>query len=228
MYIGIIGAMEEELNKLASLITLEKEEVINNTVFKVGSIYDKRVVVCVCGEGKVNSSIASQIMINSYDLKCIINVGVAGSISKDVKMFDIVIANSVCQHDYDISSLGYERGLVLGIDTKYVKTSDKSKEIYEYLTLNSDVKVHYDSVATGDVFVAETSLINDIKSNFDVVAVDMESGSIGHVCLYNNIDYICMRAISDGSNCMEYRDFVDKVIDVLTDAFVDVLKNISL
>lgn len=227
MYIGLIGAMEEEILFLSSKLENQEIKVVNNTTFKIGCLYGKKVILCICGEGKVNSSICTQIMISNFDLSCIINIGVAGSISNNVKTSNIVIASSVAQHDYDITALNYERGLVLGIDKKYIETSIKSSEIYNYLKENNE-NVHYASIASGDIFVSDSKDIEDIKNNFDVVAIDMESGAIGHVCLYNNVDFICIRAISDGLDSNEFRIFLSNAINSLDNIINIVLSKLDI
>lgn len=227
MYIGIIGAMEEEILFLESKLLNIKIEIFNNTTFKIGRLYNKDVILCVCNEGKVNSAIASQIMISNFDISYMINIGLAGSVDSKVEALDVVIASKLAQHDYDISALGYENGLVLGINKKYIDTSSKSIEVYNYLKKIHN-NIHYESIASGDIFVSNQKYIDKIKQNFDVVAVDMESAAIAHVCSYNKIEFLCIRVISDTSSSDEFRQFLNTAINSLDNIINSILNNVEM
>ena len=77
--IGIIGAMDIEVEGLISAMSNEEEKKISGIVFHSGKIGDKECVVAKCGVGKVNAAVCTQTMILEYQPECIINTGIGGA-----------------------------------------------------------------------------------------------------------------------------------------------------
>ena len=120
--IGIIGAMDVEVNTL-------KQKVKNKTVtniagidFVMGDIEGVMAVVAQCSPGKVNAALCTQAMIDRFSPDCIINVGVGCSLSPEVVIKNIVIASDVCEYDIDITALGEPRGFINGLNMTKVPT----------------------------------------------------------------------------------------------------------
>lgn len=209
--IGIISAMVFEKQHLLEMIQVEKEEVLFGIRFSFGKINRVPIVIASCGEGKVNAARCAQIMICCYNVKTIINIGVAGSMKENVKRGDIVVAKRVVQHDYDMSAIGVPVGLVpRGVRTDenpwgenaatYSQCSKKLTDIMcEYLK-EIDINYHVGDIATGDIFVADNKLKNTILSHFDVLACEMEGAAIAYVCNCAGIDFGEMRDISDNAD----------------------------
>lgn len=221
MYIAIISAMESEIKHFQKIIKITNKEIINNIEFTLGTYNDKKIIICICNEGKVNSAIATQIMISNYDLKFIFNIGVAGGI--ELNTLDLVLAKNTCQYDYNITALGYKAGEILGINKIYIPCDEKLNNLIKKILGN---KIKFGTIATGDTFVNSIEHINYIKKNFKAKAVDMESASIGHVCYHNNVKYICIRAISDTANQIEFKTFLEEAILKLTEAIEKILNDI--
>ena len=97
--IGIIGAMDIEVEGLISAMSNKEEKKISGIVFHSGKIGDKECVVAKCGIGKVNAAVCTQTMILEYQPECIINTGIGGATSLETKIGDVVIATEVVQHD---------------------------------------------------------------------------------------------------------------------------------
>jgi len=116
MKIGIIGAMDIEVAELISSMENIKKETISSTIYYEGTLQGRNVVVAKCGVGKVHAAVCAQTMILKYKPDCIINTGVAGSLNSDLDIADLVISESVVQHDYDTSGFGDPVGLISGIN----------------------------------------------------------------------------------------------------------------
>lgn len=225
-YIGIIGAMQVEIESLLELMKEKKEVLISNMLFYTGKIENTNVVVCVSSEGKVNSAIYAEVMLISFDIYLIINCGVAGTLTDNLNIFDFIIAKDTVYHDFDISSLGYEKGLVLGINKKYIPCDEKySKLLYKICKQNNKVVVG--TVATGDIFVTDENKLNEIKEVFNAIAVDMESASISHVCYFNKVSYVSIKVISDSGSKMEFKEFSNKAAIMLKEVIVNFLKEVG-
>ena len=225
--IGIITAMSEEFAVIEEL--MENIEVIEkyNLKFYCGLINKKEVVLVQCGAGKVNSARATQMMIDTFDLEYIINVGVAGSLNDNLEIGDILIGKELVQHDFDITAAGHSKGYIskeLGreffSDTKLI---EKCKDIIKNHI--KDINIQIGKIATGDVFCQEISLKNNIIKEFNADCVEMEGASIAQVCTLCNIPFIVIRSISDkpnGNNSIDFEKYVvssakrfSKVIELL-------------
>ncbi|MBQ3010060.1 MAG: 5'-methylthioadenosine/S-adenosylhomocysteine nucleosidase, partial [Oscillospiraceae bacterium] len=119
MKIGIIGAMQMEVDALQAAMTNPTQETVSGITFVSGTIDKHTVVAAVCGIGKVFAAMCAQTMILKYAPEAIINIGVAGTVTSGLQVLDIAIADNVCQHDMDTSPLGDPVGLISGINQIY-------------------------------------------------------------------------------------------------------------
>ena len=116
MKIGVIGAMQMEVDNLQANMTDTKVVEYSGITFVEGKIDGKSVVAAKCGIGKVFAAICAQTMILEFNVDMIVNIGVAGSLTKDLSVFDVAVATNVVQHDMDTSALGDPVGLLSGIN----------------------------------------------------------------------------------------------------------------
>ena len=114
--IGIIGAMDVEVENLKNKIQDKKVDIISGIEFVSGKIEGKEVVVAKCGIGKVFASICAEAMIIKFNPDYIINTGVAGTLTCELSIGDVAISESLCQHDMDTSPIGDPKGLLSGIN----------------------------------------------------------------------------------------------------------------
>ena len=61
--IGIIGAMDIEIDRINGQMTDKKEEIISGVCYTTGKIGSTEVVTAICGIGKVFAAICAQTMI---------------------------------------------------------------------------------------------------------------------------------------------------------------------
>lgn len=205
--IGIIGAMEIEVENVKAFLTDIKHEKISGVDFVSGKYKNTDVVVAKCGVGKVFAALCAEAMIMRYSPKIIINTGVAGALADGLKIGDIVIADAVVQHDMDTSALGDPPGMISGIDIIDIPAD---KEVVSLLEKSVDaLKLNHvtGKIASGDRFVADDNTKKYIKNNFSAVSCEMEGAAIGHVCYVNNVSFGVLRAMSDEANGDAQVDF---------------------
>jgi adenosylhomocysteine nucleosidase len=225
MYIAIIGAMDSEIKNIKSLMNIEEVRKISNIDYYIGSLRNKRVILASCYEGKVNASICIQTLILNFDIDLVINIGVAGSLVKEVKLLDLVVATSVVQHDYDLSPLGYDKGYVLGVNKINIECDNNyTNKLIEVSNKNNITKSG--TVLSGDVFVTDNDKISKLSKEFNAIAVDMESAAIGQVCYINNKKFVILRAISDSGSNIEFREFLDRAVIKLTDVIINFVSEV--
>ncbi len=212
--IGIIGAMEVEVDILKTKIKNLKIETYARIDFYTGIINGKSIVLAKSGIGKVNATVCTQILIDKYNVDCVINTGVAGAIGDEVDVYDIVVATELMQHDFDTSAVGDKIGVVCGLDVETFVVNEHLKSTIikgakEVLSNN----VYEGVVATGDQFISSKERKEFIKNNFNALCAEMEGGAIAQACYLNNVPFAVVRCISDkadGSADVDYLTFVVK------------------
>lgn len=206
--IGIIGAMDIEVDGLLKEMGEHDSKTVSGIVFHSGKINNKRVVVAKCGIGKVFAAMCAQTMILEYKPDAIINTGVAGTLTNELSIMDVAIAKNVVQHDMDTSAIGDPVGLISGINKIYIETDENVRNTLKNACIELDCKHYLGTIASGDKFIADSMEKERIKNAFDAAACEMEGASIGQVCYVNDIPFGILRAISDGEGAeMDYSTF---------------------
>lgn len=199
--IGIIGAMDLEVSGLRELMTDVSEKKFASFTFIKGRLLGSECVSTVSGIGKVNSAACTQALIMLYQPQIIINTGVAGSLSPEIHIGDIVISDFVVQHDIDTSAVGGELGLIPGLNLVYIPCSKVLlSKCHGIIHSSPQNKIHIGTIASGDQFIADKNRLLRIRDNFGAVACDMESGSICQISYLNGIDFLAIRSLSDNAN----------------------------
>ncbi len=211
MRIGIIGAMQIEIDNLKKSLNHTTTETISGVEFVKGDYNDVEVVAAVSGVGKVFAAICTEAMILSYHVDQIVNIGVAGTLCKELGVMDFAVGSQVVQHDMNTSALGDPIGLLSGINQVYIPCDPEMMKLLE--SCLTDQTIHYQTgtIATGDLFMDTTKQRQTLNDRFDAIAAEMEGGSIGHVCYMNQVPFAVLRAISDGEgSTMDYAEFAEK------------------
>ena len=196
--IGIIGAMDIEVEELINSMEDVKKQTISNIDYYEGKLQGKNVVVAKSGVGKVHAAVCTQTMILKYGPDAIINTGVAGSLSPELDIADIVISDGVVQHDFDVSPFGKPVGLISGIDLIKIPCNDVlANKLVKAAKILKDTNVAMGTIASGDQFISSMEKKDYIVNNFNALCTEMEGASIGHVCYINDVDFCIVRAMSD-------------------------------
>ena len=214
--IGIIGAMQPEVEAILGLIEDKKINNIKSFAFHEGKINGKDVVVAQCGIGKVFAAMCAEAMILNYDLDYILNVGVGGTLSDKLSICSIAISKGLIQHDMDTSPLGDPIGMISGINIIEIPANKgvvwKVEEAVKEAGLNYEIGI----IASGDQFINNKEKKDYIKNTFNAIACEMEGAAIAQVAYVNKVPFCVIRAISDsadGSSHMEYAEFLKEAIE---------------
>ena len=223
--IGIIVAMEEELEAVLNIMNnIEQKEIYGISV-QIGKIEQKEIAVVKSGVGKVNAARVTQILIDKLNVKSIINLGSAGALSPLLNIGDIVIGEKLIQHDFDITAFDHDKGYITGVgDYIYIDIEliEKFKKAANNLK-EKDYKIKTGIIATGDIFCTDIEMKNKIYSKFDADCVEMEGAAIAQVCYLDNIPFIVIRSISDSPNGNNEIDF-DKFVELASKRCANILR----
>ena len=214
--IGIIGAMDDEVDHLKESMDIERKETVAGMEFCIGTMDGHDVVVVRCGMGKVNAGICANTLINQFGVDRVINTGVAGSLDNILDIGDIVISTEAVQHDFDVSPIGFERGeipytglIAFPADAKLISSAEKAVS-----ECAPDIKSVKGRICSGDQFITTPEQKDAITSNFGGLCCEMEGGAIAQVCYLNNVPFVVIRAISDdvsGGGPADYEEFMEEM-----------------
>ncbi len=222
MKIGVIGAMQMEVDTLKESMENIQTEVHSGVTYVSGTIAGKEVVAAVCGIGKVFAAICAEAMILKYNVDCVINIGVGGTLCKELGVMDVAVADQVVQHDMNTSALGDPIGLLSGLDQIFLPSDEKMRKLLCECLMEKGIKYKVGTIATGDLFIHKPTQKALLHERFNAIACEMEGGSIGHVCYVNEVPFAILRSISDGEGgAMDYQTFAEKAalqsIEVVVD-----------
>ena len=209
--IGIIGAMAMEVSTLKEEMFDSQQIEKAGMIFYYGSLQGCEVVVVQSGIGKVNAAACTQLLIDLFQVDCVINTGVAGSLDNNINVGDIVISTDAVQHDMSTSAgaFGDADGQIPGLPVfSFVADEELRKLAVEncqkYLT---DIQVFQGRVLTGDIFLADHHRKEALVQEFAGICVEMEGAAIAHVAYLNQLPFLIIRAISDKADGSAHTDF---------------------
>ena len=207
--IGIIGAMEEEVDALKAQMNLNKEITKAGMTFCEGTLNNANVVIVKCGIGKVNAGMCVQILADIFDVTHIINTGVAGSLNADLDIGDILISTDAVYHDMDVTIFGYAPGQVPGTPAAEFKADSHMIDlaVESCKKVNPDITCRKGRVVTGDQFISSKEVKERLIHVFGGFCAEMEGCAIAHASTLNNLPFVIIRAISDKADDSAEMDY---------------------
>ena len=201
--IGIIGAMDTEVDNLIARMADTVTEEYAGRRFVTGTLAGKDVVVVQSGIGKVAAAITAQMLIDRFGVTALLNTGMAGGLDSRLAVKDLVVATDAVQHDFDLTAFGHVRGFLFGgDDSRPTRFVCDPALVEKALTAAAAVlptgnKAITGTVASGDVFVDDGTLKAAIRDNFSAAATEMEGAAIAQTAAANGIPFVILRTISD-------------------------------
>ena len=206
--LGIIGAMQLEVETLLGVLENCKTENRGGCTFYAGRLEGLDVVIVQCGVGKVNAAMCTQVLCDLFNVTHIVNTGIAGSLCADLDIGDLVVSRDAMYHDVDAVHFGYPYGKVPGMDTTEFP-ADETMMGYAYAAAEAVNPGHtkIGRVASGDQFVAVKELKEKIISVTGGLCTEMEGAAIAQTAYRNQIPFVILRAISDKADDSAEMDY---------------------
>ena len=206
--IGVVIAMQSEAQILLDCMQTERETTASGKKVFLGKAFGKDFALCICGVGKVNASIGTQLLIDKFSVEKILNFGVAGGLNEETKLCQVYQIGQAVQFDFDLTQLN---GTKMGTLDEYTEN---------YLPLSTfalDFPVK--NLGTSDRF-------NDSKADYLLLTEelgadirDMEGCAIVQTALCSAIPVYSVKAISDvagsGSTTEQFLMNKDKALQNL-------------
>lgn len=230
MRVGIIGAMQVEVEALQKQLEAREDVQIGKFVFSEGKIGSVSVVVCLSGIGKVSASVGTTLLITHYAPDYIINTGTAGGLGA-AKVHDVILATQVGHHDVDVTAFGYQLGQQAQ-QPAYFLPDKKLLALAEENCKKYTDNLLCGLVVSGDAFISSPERTALIAGNFPTaLAVEMEAAAIAQVCYQLSVPFLILRAISDKAgegDAISYEKFVAEAGKISAEMNIELLKELSL
>jgi len=217
MLLGIMGAMPEEMDKIIAAISNKEIVESGSRVYYRGDLYGQEVVAVFSRWGKVAAATTATTMILDFKVDSIIFTGVAGAISPELNVGDIVIGQRLFQHDMDARPLLRRFEIPLTGKTSYETPQQNvdtmAHAVHNFLKTNKEFrkilaeqdianpKMLCGDIASGDLFISSTTMKHALIKNLpSVVCAEMEGAAVAQVCDDFGVPLIVVRVISDSAD----------------------------
>jgi adenosylhomocysteine nucleosidase len=232
--LGIISALHQEQAGLIEAMSTPQTLRIGMRDYVSGNLWGKDCVCVLSRVGKVAAATTAAMLIEHFKVTHIVFTGVAGSADSSVRVGDIVVAESLVQHDLNaeplfprfevpllgLSHFGSHKKLtdqLLQAAAAFIEI-DFAKEIdaVDCKTLGlTTPKLHHGLISSGDQFVHQKNTIIELKKLLpELLAVEMEGAAVAQVCFEFGLPYTIVRTISDvadENSAMDFVHFIERV-----------------
>lgn len=236
--IGIMAAMHDEiaglLHEMGSDVQVHS---VGQRDYHVGMLHGQRCVVVLARIGKVAAAATTVTLIREFGVQEIIFTGLAGAVSSQVRVGDVVLATALLQHDIDASPLfaQYEVPL-LGrsrFDADAVLSERLEKCLHDYFEhdfaqhVGPDTRqqfgllqpvVHQGTIISGDQFVGDSAQVQALRTALpDALCVEMEGAAVAQICYEYELPFAVLRTISDSADdsaSVDFSAFLEHVASV--------------
>lgn len=199
MRVAILSAMPEEITPIINEFSSHKIKEYANNKYHLSKYNGHELIIAYSKIGKVLSAFTATIMIEHFGAEMLLFSGVAGGLSNNISLGDIVIASQTVQYDIDITAFGYKQGEIPG-NSVFIHTCKNLRNKFKHIADNNYFTLKEGIIATGDKFVNNRKLKETISNKFGAIAVEMEGASVHTVCNELKIPCALIRAISDVSD----------------------------
>jgi len=208
----ILAAMMAEIKKVLNSENFETIQ-LPDYPYPLWSFKTKNKIIYLseCGIGPVNSAFRLGRLTSYLKIDRVIFLGLGGSISPDLQLGDIVIADNIIQHDA-LCILEHSTELMacgkphLSIETEkrcspYMKTdSFLINSLSEYLKTNKII-FKVGTVLSGSTFIGSQRHKKDLAKQVpNGLLIDMEACSVSFVCHEMGIEYLVVKEVADTLN----------------------------
>ena len=208
MKLGIIGAMDMEVEILVASLENQKEHTVAGSRFYEGSLNGLDAVVVQCGIGKVNAAMCAQIMCSVFGVTHLVNTGVAGSLCNELDIGGILVSVDAMHHDFDCTPVGYIPGQIPGMGALAFPADETlSAAAFEAAERVNPGHTKTGRVASGDQFIAGKEIKEKIISVTAAKCTEMEGAAIAQVAHRNGVPFVVLRAISDKADDSAEMDY---------------------
>ena len=217
--IGAVIAMQSEAEILLNEMNVLRSLKISGKDVHIGTAYGKEVALCVCGVGKVNAALGAQLLVSKFDVKTLLNFGVAGGLNNGTELCQVYQIASAVQFDFDLMQLN---GTKMGTLNEYEEN---------YLPLNIlPLDFPLKKLGTADRFNDSPEDYKLLTEELGADIRDMEGGAIVQAAHAMQLPVYALKAISDiadsGSTTEQFLTNKNKALENLKGVLPLIFKHI--
>jgi adenosylhomocysteine nucleosidase len=232
--LGIVSALQQEQNGLIQAMNSASTVSRGMRSYTAGQLWGIDVVCVLSRIGKVAATATVATLIERFGVTHVIFTGVAGGAEEKIRVGDIVIAESLVQHDMDASPLFPRFEIPLTGQSRFLSDRHLTETLAEAsrLFLEWDLEtaitradrnqfrlqapaLHTGLIASGDEFIHRRERLAGLRSSLPgLLAVEMEGAAVAQVCFEFGVPFAVVRTISDGANedaPIDFMEFIDGV-----------------
>lgn len=232
--LGIVSALQQEQHGLIQAMTNPNTVSRGMRSYTVGKLWEIDTVCVLSRLGKVAAAATVATLIERFGVTHVIFTGVAGGAEEKIRVGDIVIAESLVQHDMDASPLFPRFEIPLTGQSRFLSDRHLTEALSEAsrLFLGWDLEaaiapadrgkfrlqgpvLHTGLVASGDEFIHHRERLADLRLRLPgLLAVEMEGAAVAQVCFEFGVPFAVVRTISDGANedaPVDFLEFIERV-----------------
>ncbi|WP_323120887.1 5'-methylthioadenosine/adenosylhomocysteine nucleosidase [Burkholderia alba] len=230
--LGILAALPEELGDLVAAMRAEgpvETLTLGRRDYHVGTASGVACVATLARIGKVAASATVSALLLRFNVRAVVFTGVAGGVGRDVGVGDIVVADTLLQHDLDASPLfpRFEVPL-LGV-TRFAADAGLAAQLRaaseQFVADEGDAlkrrfrlrgaQVRTGLIISGDRFVSSEREVIALRDALpDALAVEMEGAALAQVCHEYGVPCAVVRAISDTADDHASQSFSHFLTDI--------------
>lgn len=193
--LGIMGALPEEVDQIMGGLDEKRIEEYAGVEYHLGKRNGMHLVVCCGGMGKANAASTTQVLITKYEVDGILFSGIAGNMSSEIGIGDVVIGNEIFYHDAEDRMIAQSAPF-----TALYKPDPLLRDAVEQGCRLTGVRYILGRIATGDQFIGDAEVKKAIVEKCKPDCVEMEGAAVGQVAMRNNVPFAVLRAMSDNSD----------------------------
>ena len=224
MKIGIVVAMQKELDPFLQGKEFCYEQVKNFTVYKFDMAGKQVFAVLPMSVGEICAASATQMLITKYDVDAIINFGVVGALTREISLCSMMLVDSVVHHQMDTTALGDELGRYTCFEGVNIYPDRKLLDLAQKV----DPTLPLVRCASGDKFVDSVADKQALNNLFGADICEMESAGIVICCKLNDVPCLLVKVVSDSLSggagefmenvhkaSQKFASFVDKLLQAM-------------
>ena len=198
----IQGAMEVEVKYLIDLLEEKSKHSISNFIFYTGTLKGTSVVISQTKIGTINATIATMIAFQNFNVKAVINQGLAGAHLENINVGDLVIGEKCVNINCIRTPQKSKDEGIFPLEWKTSKAMkciiDSDETLLDIAKMNCFwIKKYIGTLGSGDVFNKEYDRIVWTNNTFGSLCEDMESIAVYTTCYNLKIPCIGIRIISN-------------------------------
>lgn len=240
---AVPGEMGNVLKDMENPVVLEQ----GDRKYYKGLLYGQETVLVAARIGKVASAITATNLITEFKVDQIVFIGVAGALDTQLNIGDVVVANSLVQHDMDARPFCERFAIPLlhimecYSDPLLVQLALNSSKAFLERDLESCIsgkckseffiakpKVVVGQIITGDQVISKDEDKLRLKELLPKsLCVEMEGASVAQVCYEYKIPFVVIRTISDYADRQHISSDVAKFIQEIAGIYSEgIIKNL--